>query len=98
QIRSLVLYPAELRARPVDEGRVVSSACVVRKGAGWAAIALILLEIEGWLAPGDATSPRALPVLPRYWSDAIRLARAAFRLTIETECFGLAPVCDSLHA
>jgi hypothetical protein len=71
---------------------------VGRKGAGWDAIALILLEIEGWLAPGEATSPRALLVLPRYWSDAIRLARAACRLTIETECFSLAPVCDSLHA
>ena len=46
QIRSLVLYPAELRARPVYEGRVVSSGRVVRKGAGWAAIALILLDIE----------------------------------------------------
>jgi len=47
QIRSLVLYPAELRALPVDEVRFVSSGCVVRKGAGWAAIALILLEIDG---------------------------------------------------
>jgi hypothetical protein len=27
--------------------RFVSSGCVVRKGAGWAAIALILLEIDG---------------------------------------------------
>ena len=32
QIRSLVLYPAELRARPVDGGRVVYSGWSLRKG------------------------------------------------------------------